>query len=785
MIRSLLIVLLGTCLVFNLAAAGDWTANEFIYKPDIGARGQAEKNIYDSGQDRLDARLAKEHWVGDPKLGNSPQSAISALGGTACILRMAPGTYSLSADLTVPANITLAPERGAVINVATTKTLTLNGGILAGPWQVFSWVGTGAIQINGPDRTLLAEWFGASTAAADNGPAVQKAFASFGSAEGQGGGTLVFGHGTYTFTSPAASGTTPAPDITFKGQGCGQVDLSSTPHGTVLKYTGTGTLFPLHPSSFLGGWHWRDLGIYCNSTGSAIELGDTSAPPAVTVNRSSLRNVGLHGTGGNFGLAGCGSYYMETDESFWVRGFKWGVYLRSSDGNRLRGVAWLNNQNVRIVSDYVGGLYYGSENSVRMMLSYLADYGDSRYLVYDTATHTKYEHCQYEGASGDSAFYVNGRETIFENCNLGALGGGRIGPDAKNIWFICPTGGGDTPWVVDAPTSCQSEGFYEPYVYVLKPQRGVCATLLPYNPRIVVLADSRTGNVDASGNPHYDGGLDKAEAATHSLGAFMGQPGGHSTQMLLNAFTKGWLPSQAGVSWVADANASVGWAIKLAYNDDGSKNFYRWLKVGQQVNSGDTLVVTLRYRTAEAVTGGAIAFSVFGTTTGWINAYDPVSPTPGTSYQVGTKTWVLPALTFGETLEINLTNGLTGAGGHLDVYLDYLAIVPTAQVLRSRAFAVEKQGVAYAATVTPDWGKGGFLEVGQLTGAIQLLNPSVAAVVGQKVYVKLAADGTNRAVTYDTAYKATYAQVTANKTAVLELLYDGTSYIQVGTVQEN
>ena len=107
--------------------AGLWTTNEFIYKPSQGARGEREKSTYDSGQDRVDVRLAKEVWVGDPKFGATLQDALTALGTTAAVLRVPKGTYSLDANLTIPPNITLKTERGAILAIATTRTLTING----------------------------------------------------------------------------------------------------------------------------------------------------------------------------------------------------------------------------------------------------------------------------------------------------------------------------------------------------------------------------------------------------------------------------------------------------------------------------------------------------------------------------------------------------------------------------------------------------------------------------------------------------------------------------------
>jgi hypothetical protein len=177
-LRFLLLTLLGAFLLVTSAFGGAWTTNQFAYKPALGARGEAEKAVFDSGLDRVDTRLGKEYWVGDPALGGTLAAAVTAIGSNPAILRLASGTHAVTNDLTVPANITLAPERGAVLAIATTKTLTLNGGLLAGPWQVFSCAGTGKV-VFGSNVTRLPQWWGAKgDNVTDDSTAFNAAFAS-------------------------------------------------------------------------------------------------------------------------------------------------------------------------------------------------------------------------------------------------------------------------------------------------------------------------------------------------------------------------------------------------------------------------------------------------------------------------------------------------------------------------------------------------------------------------------------------------------------------------------
>ena len=170
-------VLIST--IFCLPAwTGTLTTNEFLYLPGIGAGGTQEKEAFEQGLVRVDARLGKEIWVGDPGYGETIQDAITAIGSNARILRVPAGTHAISADLIVPANITLEVERGAILAIATTKTLTINGGLEAGLYQVFSWAGTGKVVFGGyggKTLELYPQWWGAAGDGTTDDTAAMKA----------------------------------------------------------------------------------------------------------------------------------------------------------------------------------------------------------------------------------------------------------------------------------------------------------------------------------------------------------------------------------------------------------------------------------------------------------------------------------------------------------------------------------------------------------------------------------------------------------------------------------
>lgn len=143
------ILALGLLLFFSVSGwAGSSTPKGFLYKPDLGARGNAEKNLYDAGLDRVDARLGKEIWLGDP--GGSPgyntlAHALTTIGSNQTILRLPAGTITIADNTAIPANVTLKPERGAILSIAANKTMTINGSLDAGLHQIFACTGTGKV----------------------------------------------------------------------------------------------------------------------------------------------------------------------------------------------------------------------------------------------------------------------------------------------------------------------------------------------------------------------------------------------------------------------------------------------------------------------------------------------------------------------------------------------------------------------------------------------------------------------------------------------------------------
>ena len=140
-------LLLGLLLtgVFTLPAwAGTLTTNKFFYKPSPGARGDTEKKTFDAGLDRIDARLGKEIWVGDPNYGATLQDAVTAIGSVnKTTLRIPAGAWAITSYLAIPANITLAFESGGYLDLTGLPSADIEGLTSSGSVTIVTWTGHG------------------------------------------------------------------------------------------------------------------------------------------------------------------------------------------------------------------------------------------------------------------------------------------------------------------------------------------------------------------------------------------------------------------------------------------------------------------------------------------------------------------------------------------------------------------------------------------------------------------------------------------------------------------
>ena len=88
-------------------------------------------------------------------------SAIDALGASPKTL-LIPNQQNITANKTVPSNVTLYFLQGGSLTISHGVTVTINGHVDAGLYQIFSWTGTGEVVFGaGAVKEVYPEWWGA------------------------------------------------------------------------------------------------------------------------------------------------------------------------------------------------------------------------------------------------------------------------------------------------------------------------------------------------------------------------------------------------------------------------------------------------------------------------------------------------------------------------------------------------------------------------------------------------------------------------------------------------
>jgi hypothetical protein len=148
-----------------LGQSGTYTTNGYFYEPPLGAQGPTEWQTFNNGLQTADTALAAAaaFTLGGPGCATLA-AALTTIGSQPATLFLPAGTCNITNNTTIPPNIVLAPRNGAIITVATGKTLTINGPFQAGRYQIFSCAGTGAVVFANPIKVHV-EWWGQTTAA--------------------------------------------------------------------------------------------------------------------------------------------------------------------------------------------------------------------------------------------------------------------------------------------------------------------------------------------------------------------------------------------------------------------------------------------------------------------------------------------------------------------------------------------------------------------------------------------------------------------------------------------
>jgi hypothetical protein len=236
------------------------------------------------------------------------QAAITSIGSNEKALLLA-GTHVVSDDMTIPENVTVWFIEGGALNVASGKTVTINGRVNAGLYQIFDGDGS----VSGLTQAIYPEWWGAvADGSTDDVSAITSAKDAIGNS-----GEIIFTNGSYKIDS----NLTISQGTTLKFLDGAKIQIES---GKVLTMNGSIDAGLQQIFSYPGNVSFGSTGdreIYPQWFGCKGD-GSTSDRSNMVQTEASLAN------GGTITLVG--TYIIEDDMSFGSD-----ITLRFTNGSKL------------------------------------------------------------------------------------------------------------------------------------------------------------------------------------------------------------------------------------------------------------------------------------------------------------------------------------------------------------------------------------------------------------------------------------------------------------------
>lgn len=218
--------------------------------------------------------------------------AIAELAGFDGTVYLPRASYPIDDDYTIPSTVHIIFAHGASCAIANTKTLTINGTIEAGLYQIFSLTGTGKV-IMGKVQPLFPQWWGAVLdGVTDDIIPIQAMIDATGD-------TTSIRPGKCEFTGPAAISDTillERKSIEMYGVGWGS-SSASYPSGQYLKWIGSAGSPMLRPH--------RSYGCYIHDLRF---IGDSTAKPSAAISLYQLSADGNINTWNKFERIWIGSF---------------------------------------------------------------------------------------------------------------------------------------------------------------------------------------------------------------------------------------------------------------------------------------------------------------------------------------------------------------------------------------------------------------------------------------------------------------------------------------------
>ncbi|MCL5743779.1 MAG: glycoside hydrolase family 55 protein, partial [Acidobacteria bacterium] len=219
----------------------------------------------------VQAEMAKTYRVS--QFGTFAQAVAAATGHTLLI----DSTITLPADTILPASVALRMDRAGLFKVATGSTLTIEGPLETGLFQIFSTEATdtgygGAVVLSSVTE-LYPQWFGAQAdGVTDDAAAIQAAVNTCPSR----GCRIWFSPGTYLI----GSSIVPKSNVAFVGPGFTMESSPTTPQA-IIKGNGAFSLFSTSSATNSITWQGLALEGTADSGSRGIDLANPSHDPTI------------------------------------------------------------------------------------------------------------------------------------------------------------------------------------------------------------------------------------------------------------------------------------------------------------------------------------------------------------------------------------------------------------------------------------------------------------------------------------------------------------------------
>lgn len=222
---------------------------------------------------------------------------LADLGSTVATATLSDETHNLAADTTIPANVGIQAVQGTLLKPASGKTLTLDGTLDAGPYQIFDLSAGGSVTLSaGAARRIYPEWVGAK---ADNSTDNATPFANWKALVPARGGRGELQQGVYK-----TSGTLLVPSYTHIDGVPGSIEIDGTGDplsGSCLLWVGAanGTVLSFFDTLLAGarGVNINGGGI-AGVTGVLFDADNNPISKLPSLEGFGIYNCGVPGTSG-------------------------------------------------------------------------------------------------------------------------------------------------------------------------------------------------------------------------------------------------------------------------------------------------------------------------------------------------------------------------------------------------------------------------------------------------------------------------------------------------------